>query len=711
MTGIYRGTKSTQIFDSLEAARTSIPATGAASIEVWEFGQTIEFVRDPNGTDLTTFDGATWRREATFAEATAAAAAANEQADRALAEAGNAQTAAAAAEAAATQAQDAAVEAAEAAVAVPEIQADLREIKDISVYVNGEGIAISLVDAAGERIGDVIRIVPGAAGVGGLDLRLAAAAQQVVEDRLRFEIGPELEDGSRDLITVRDGVTSGAIARIARDGWVINLAEAARQAIMEASAADGLVVTPETLFAPETIQRLSDEIGGGSAEYQRTEILPGSANVLPRRVAGVTQHVGDAGIGAAARYVDGVGGEWDWVYDRCAIVLNLGQSNADPQALGESFIFTDNPTPDHVLMPNDWNGTNGGLRGWNGFPITVPTTALVPAVEQGVQSSSSAFAAAVNVIDPQGARLWIATGEARGGATLIAPLAQDCIWKTETDDPSQARINTIAKMTEIMSLAPVAPSLIVINFTHQESDRFLARGVYRDQCLAYMDDVEADLAFTGLPIVWICNQWGGYSGGATIGSNFADKLDIVEVCETRANAIMAIPRYHLPFGLTTGALPDQIHHSYLSRVRMAEAHAFALRDWEDGRGWQCAKPVSAVSTGDAIFVEFTAPTPMTADPDLVETEPYLGFSLTGTAITITGVEQVGGRRWKLTTSAHVPAGALVGYSYRGKLPEDVDTRYPVGAGSLREQWTAKGPITGLPVYRPALSWEITVTEG
>lgn len=103
---IYRGVKSTQVFDSLEAAQTAIPATAATSIEIWEFGQTIEFVRDPEGNDLTMYDGSRWRREATFAEATAAAVTANEAAGRALSDAQNAQSSADAAQAAAASVSD-----------------------------------------------------------------------------------------------------------------------------------------------------------------------------------------------------------------------------------------------------------------------------------------------------------------------------------------------------------------------------------------------------------------------------------------------------------------------------------------------------------------------------------------------------------------------------------------------------------------------------
>ena len=105
MTGVYRGSKSTQIFDSLDTARMAIPASAAQSIEVWEFGQTIEFVRDPEGADLTMYDGSRWRREVTPAEAVEAVAVANAAAAEALTQAEAASAAAGNATQAASDAQ------------------------------------------------------------------------------------------------------------------------------------------------------------------------------------------------------------------------------------------------------------------------------------------------------------------------------------------------------------------------------------------------------------------------------------------------------------------------------------------------------------------------------------------------------------------------------------------------------------------------------
>ncbi|MDF3904705.1 hypothetical protein [Paracoccus sp. AS002] len=71
--GIYRGFKAVQVFDSLEAARMAIPASGAMAIEVWENGDTSEFVRDPDGVDLEMYDGSRWRRELSGSAAAAIA--------------------------------------------------------------------------------------------------------------------------------------------------------------------------------------------------------------------------------------------------------------------------------------------------------------------------------------------------------------------------------------------------------------------------------------------------------------------------------------------------------------------------------------------------------------------------------------------------------------------------------------------------------------
>lgn len=71
--GIYRGFKAVQVFDNLEAARMAIPASGAMAIEVWENGDTSEFVRDPDGVDLEMYDGSRWRRELSGSAAAAIA--------------------------------------------------------------------------------------------------------------------------------------------------------------------------------------------------------------------------------------------------------------------------------------------------------------------------------------------------------------------------------------------------------------------------------------------------------------------------------------------------------------------------------------------------------------------------------------------------------------------------------------------------------------
>lgn len=78
--GIYRGVKAVQVFDSIEAARMAIPASGAVSIQIWEGGDTREYVRDPDGTDLVMYDASRWRREADATEAMV-------RADQALSEA------------------------------------------------------------------------------------------------------------------------------------------------------------------------------------------------------------------------------------------------------------------------------------------------------------------------------------------------------------------------------------------------------------------------------------------------------------------------------------------------------------------------------------------------------------------------------------------------------------------------------------------------
>lgn len=80
----YRGVRSAQVFDSLATAKTAIPASGAVSIEVWEGDETVEFVRDPAGPDLTMYDGSRWRREISGSAAAAIAQAADAKADDAL---------------------------------------------------------------------------------------------------------------------------------------------------------------------------------------------------------------------------------------------------------------------------------------------------------------------------------------------------------------------------------------------------------------------------------------------------------------------------------------------------------------------------------------------------------------------------------------------------------------------------------------------------
>ncbi|MBD9528966.1 hypothetical protein [Paracoccus sp. PAR01] len=866
----YRGVKGTQVFDSIGAAEMAIPGSAWSSIEVWEFDQTIEFVRDPNGTDLTMYDGSTWRRETTYAEAAAVAAAALAAAGTIGPAAEAAQAAAASAAASAASASGAVTGMTSASIdgdiislangattaqnitaTIPSAQAHIainvanRRIQftwpttntaanptvtvgaDVFTLKNRDGNDLAAGDLVGGRRfiavnthttnkifrimdavqqadinglapkltaltnasnqGDTATLRTSAGGtaqaitctfesgqaamalqlytaleftwtttntgadptitIGGLvytlknnagnaltagdlkgGVRYRAWLQHTTNRTLRiigavnfaeingavtFALGDALEDGSRDLVTItQDPTESGtpetrSLIRVEDDG--LNL-----------KASSGML---QDIFARAETAGLS---GGSSAEFfGGVEYLPAAATMLDRRVAGVTQKVGDAGIGAAARYTDAAhNGAWTWLYDRCSICIALGQSNGLQPIMFGPLEYDAAKTPDHVLMPNDQSGTagQGGLRGWDGLVPTVSFTALVPAVSNGAQSTAEAFASAANALDPRGAQLWLASGESVGGAGLKGTNAASCIWKTTGEVVANARTNTINKVTQMISLSPVAPSQIVLMLTHGETNRRDPMEEYRDDLVAYMNDVEADLAFTGLPILWLVDQVGGNAIGTggtpnDNGSDWPSKRALFEACEIKnaadGNCIMVGPRYHLPFGTAAGGDDDVIHHGYHEQIRLREMHAAAYVAWVRGVEWYAPKPISAVRTGQTVVVSYDSITPLVIDPGLVgdATEPNYGFWINqGSGTLITNVEQVGPRSFRLTLDRVPPADARVAMTWRRPvLPGETDTRYSVGAGSVREVWSQAGPISGDPIYRPMISLPVDIT--
>ncbi|MTH61452.1 hypothetical protein [Paracoccus litorisediminis] len=526
-----------------------------------------------------------------------------------------------------------------------------------------------------------------------------------------FGIGEVLEDGSRDLLTItQDATESGtpetrALIRAEADGLNLRASLGMLQDLFDRARLAGLLN------------------GDSGSEYSAgLDYLPAAATMLDRRVAGVTQKVGDAGIGAAARYTDTAhNGAWSWLYERCSIVIALGQSNGlQPIMLGP-LEYNTAKTPAHVLMPNDQSGTagQGGLRGWDGLVPTVSFTALVPAVSNGAQSSAEAFASAANALDPRGAQLWLAGNESVGGAGLRGTTASTCIWKTTTEVRANARTNTINKVTQMIALSPVPPSQIVLMLTHGETNRRDPMEEYRDDLVAYMNDVEADLAFTGLPILWLVDQVGGNNtaGGNDNGSDWPSKRALFEACAIKkaaeSNCIMIGPRYHLKMGTAAGGAPDTIHHGYHEQIRLREMHAAAYVAWVRGVDWYAATPVSAVRTGQTVVVSYDSITPLVIDPDMLDSgvaEVNHGFFINqGAGTLITSVEQAGPRSFRLTLDRVPPADARVAMTWRRPAVGEADTRYTVGAGSIREAWSQMGPISGDAIYRPMISLPINIT--
>ncbi|AGT09966.1 hypothetical protein [Paracoccus aminophilus] len=452
--------------------------------------------------------------------------------------------------------------------------------------------------------------------------------------------------------------------------------------------------------------------GGG---YTPPEPLPASATLLPRRVGGVTQLVGDAGIGAAARYTVGGDGAWHWLPSRVAIVMVLGQSNAAVSEMEGPPLYIPAKTPDFVLMSNDGVGELGALRGWNGQPPGKAITGFVPAEITGVQSSAEALASASNALDPRGAGVIYAGSHGRGGAGFTATDPNFAIWKVlPSGAPAPQRIRMIEWVTAVMTYAPVPPTEIVIAFTHGETNRRDPWATYTADGLGYMADIEADLAFTGLPVVWLVDIPGGTTAMSAFGSDWQVKYALRELMRQARLAGHRVvdvgPRYHLPMGTARGGTPDHIHTSYLSQVRLREMDAFAYRNHVAGLPWWCAFPKGerAAGLGNKVILAVESLTPIMIDRDMVPLDPHLGFSLSNDSATITGVEQTGDREITLSLSGTPNSSARLQYVYRRPNAGEIDTRYVTSAGSIREVWQGTGPITGLPVYRPMHSFEVPI---
>ncbi|WP_196215870.1 sialate O-acetylesterase [Microbacterium sp. ZXX196] len=168
-------------------------------------------------------------------------------------------------------------------------------------------------------------------------------------------------------------------------------------------------------------------------------------------------------------------------------------------------------------------------------------------------------------------------------------------------------------------------------------------------------DFEADIdAVTGQGTVPLITSqtatWAYYGSPARIG------LAHLEAART-------VPGIHVVGGQYQFPYADDLHMTNVGYYKLGELHARVQQALVDGDGWEPFAPTGYTVTPTYIDVHYHVPTGVLEfDTTTVPAQPDMGFSLAGTAATITAVSIVAGNRVRLYTSQRVvePAAA-VGY--------------------------------------------------
>lgn len=226
------------------------------------------------------------------------------------------------------------------------------------------------------------------------------------------------------------------------------------------------------------------------------------------------------------------------------------------------------------------------------------------------------------------------------------------------------------------------------HFYQGEQDQVIGTSVtaYVSQFNAYIAQLRADI----LPIDGVANfpvfiaqtaTWAHYGSAARIG------LAQLQLARTAANTY-AIAQYQLTYAV------DGLHLRQPSYYKLGELHARAAESVLNGTGWAPFAPTNITIVGSTVEITFAVPTgSLEFDTTTMAAQTNMGFSVSGTAATITGVAITAANKVTLTMSQPVTEpGSKVGYGVAyGTGPGlgnlcDGETAVSVRDGSRLANW-------------------------
>lgn len=250
--------------------------------------------------------------------------------------------------------------------------------------------------------------------------------------------------------------------------------------------------------------------------------------------------------------------------------------------------------------------------------------------------------------------------------------------------------NTIAAITAARNAEIAAGGTVSIDpfhFIQGEQDQVggTSATTYKSRIIQYRADLSNDIN-SGVSVPFIMSQtatWAYYGGEARIG---LAQLDLAR----NTSGMYALAQYQLPYA------SDGLHMTRVGYYRLGELHARIHNAVTSGAGWKPFAPKTRTLNSSSIVLKFDVPTGSLAfDTSVVAAQPNYGFSLSGTAATITSVSITAVDEITIGISQPITEpGSAVGYGVKyGTGP---------GLGNLRDSETTLSKYDNAPLANWAL---------
>jgi hypothetical protein len=338
-------------------------------------------------------------------------------------------------------------------------------------------------------------------------------------------------------------------------------------------------------------------------------------------------------------------------------VLSTGQS-LSVGAVGTPVLSTTQPFDNRMFV-------TGAIAGGTGL------TSLVPLVETGVETMSSALANLVTDMaekqvflglpQPLSTHRLLVSCHGIGGTAYVG------LKKGTT-----AYANGIAQATAGRDLAKAAGltyAVRALTNVHGESDHVAGNAAYEQDLVTWQRDYETDVtAITGqtLPIPMLHTQMSSWTKYGQATSRIPGAQLDAHV-DNPGKILLVGAKYHLEYAA------DGVHLTSAGYRHMGEYHAKVYRHVVlEGKVWEPVRPKSAAIAGDEIRVVFHVPVPPLAfDTSLVPAALNQGFEYADDAAqrpAITSVTLDGPMAVKIKL-ASVPTGAnkRIRYAFTGTV--------------------------------------------